>query len=350
MTSPNNLHINKYKPNMPNIRHVPVLLDSILESFQKHAIYFQSKQKNKNLIALDCTLGQGGHSYELIKLLNKGVLISTDLDELSINWVLNDIKKNHPELEIIKTLESGYIFAYKNKTGEISKTWFILNEAFANIEKIQQIVTNELNENELVKFNFILADLGFSNLQLYMKQGFSHANPQEDLDMRYNKSQKVKAKDILNNWDVNAHIDLFTSLGGLEKQSAVKLANKILQYKKTSPKKTGEPISKVGDLLKILNNFPNKDYLKNRIFYCLRASINNELAQLKDFLNDVSFVMDSRSVLNIVSFNDLEERTIKEKLNGNLNKKIIKEPNIDEIIRNPQSRSAKLHIYDTGLS
>lgn len=58
--------------------HIPVLLNETISSLNI----------NQDGFYIDCTLGDGGHSYEILKKLsNKGLLVSIDQDEHAVEFV-----------------------------------------------------------------------------------------------------------------------------------------------------------------------------------------------------------------------------------------------------------------------
>ena len=60
---------------MSEYKHIPVLLNEAIESLNI----------NPNGIYVDCTLGGGGHSSEILKQLTTGHLICFDQDEYAIS-------------------------------------------------------------------------------------------------------------------------------------------------------------------------------------------------------------------------------------------------------------------------
>ena len=105
--------------------HTPVMLNEVIH-------YLNIKPDG---FYIDCTLGDGGHSFEIFKRLNKnGLLISIDQDKYAIDFVKEYYKK------------------------DIKGNWIIVKSNFANIDKI----ANQYNRRP----DGILMDLGLSSRQL----------------------------------------------------------------------------------------------------------------------------------------------------------------------------------------
>ena len=108
-------------------------------------------------IYVDCTLGYGGHSGEILKRINKGFLFAFDQDEYAVKY------------------------SYE-KLSNINNNFLIINKNFVNIKE-------ELKKNNITKVDGILFDLGVSSVQLdEADRGFSFHNNAK-LDMRMNKEQ-----------------------------------------------------------------------------------------------------------------------------------------------------------------
>lgn len=285
-------------------KHIPVLLEEVIREF---------KQINKNtIVAIDCTLGQGGHSYEIYKLLDRGVLISIDLNKNSIEWTAKFYGLEYQEKDSAFVKYDGV------------KKWNIINDDFSNLGKI-------LIEKNLETFDFLIADLGFSNFELKENLGISYAESNQELNMNYS-STGIKAKDALNGYDSDALSAIFEKY--FQKSHDIdRIINKIKTFR---GRKTFE---KNSDLNACLSRFP--DSFKIKVYQALRSYVNQEESKLSELCKIIISSLSQEGIALIISFNEMEEEII----NKTLGKHQIVEPNIKEIIDNPQSRSAKLHIY-----
>ena len=117
-------------------------------------------------IYLDCTLGGGGHSLEIVKRLRQGRLIAVDKDEEALASAKQRLKE------------------YEDKITYI-------HDDFKN-------VIERLDELEVDKLDGVLIDLGVSSYQLDNgERGFSY-NADAPLDMRMDRGQYLSAYNVVN--------------------------------------------------------------------------------------------------------------------------------------------------------
>mgnify|MGYP003435792957 CR=1 FL=1 len=74
-------------------KHISVLLNECIENL---------KLKDDSVI-VDCTLGYGGHSSEILKIIKKGYLYAFDQDIEAINSSKNRLNEIGSNYEIIKS-------------------------------------------------------------------------------------------------------------------------------------------------------------------------------------------------------------------------------------------------------
>lgn len=297
--------------------HKPVLLDTVLDFLitDINGIYF------------DGTLGGGGYSEAILnKLSREGRLIATDLDDAAINFCK---KKFESENRIT-----------------------IVKENFKNIKQI-------LEDLKIEKINGAVLDLGISSYQIdTASEGFSYRF-ETDFDLRFDKSKGTPAYEIINDLEAKEIADILRTYG--EEKFAFKIAREIENYTKKKKIRTTKEIVEI--VSKVTPRHKLNDTL-SRIFQAFRIYVNDELENLKEFLNDVVELVKSGGRIVIVSYHSLEDRIVKEFFNQNyqecscppeydrcicgkklrlkkLTKKIIT-PSDEEIKLNPRSRSAKL--------
>ena len=282
-----------------NYSHEPVLLKETL----KNLIY------DKSGSYLDCTFGLGGHSKKILENLNSdGSLYSIDKDK-EVKHYANLIKDER--------------FNFQTST-------------FSNISSL-------FSKNTM---NGVLFDLGVSSLQLDKpERGFSFMREGE-LDMRFDNSSGMSAKEWINSASEKELADVFYFLG--EERKSRQFAKKIIQARKDTN------ISSTKNLAELFKpkGFQKKHPATN-IFRGIRILINNEFEELKDGLISAIKVLKDRGILAVISFHSAEDRIVKnffkkdyknffEGINlKNVNK--IK-PSKEEKSTNPRSRSAILRI------
>ena len=263
---------------------------------------------------VDCTLGEAGHSLEILKELGpKGKLLSIDRDEEVIDFVKKHFKKELEE----------------------RKNWTIKKGNFKDIKK--------LLENEgIKKVDGFLMDLGLSSRQLEASnRGFSYLEGSQDLDMRMDPSLNAKALDLLKFYDEKTLGRIIWEFG--EEKNARKIAKFI--------KQDIEKIHNVEDLNQIiLRAVPaaHRDNFKHpsrRVFQALRIAVNDELENLQKGLEESFEILKEEGRLVVISFHSLEDRIVKKFFKTKTkekNKPILPTP--EEIEENPRGRSAKMRV------
>ena len=142
--------------------HKSVLLDECLE-------YLNLKSES---IIVDCTLGYGGHSSNILKEIKRGFLFAFDQDDEAIEFSTNRLNKISDNYEIIKS----------------------------NFENIKE----ELTKRNVKTVNGILYDIGVSSPQLdESDRGFSY-HKDAKLDMRMDKSKEFSAYELINTYEYKA--------------------------------------------------------------------------------------------------------------------------------------------------
>jgi 16S rRNA (cytosine1402-N4)-methyltransferase len=285
--------------------HVPILLNETIDSLNI----------NPDGFYIDCTLGDGGHSYEIFsKLSTKGILISIDQDQHAIDFVKEYYK------------------------GEIKDNWIIVKSNFSKIDEILSKYDRRPDG--------ILMDLGLSSRQLEQShnRGFSYQQEDEPLDMRMDEELGVKAKDLLVALPSSELEKLFTVYG--EERYARKIANEI--------KKNITDINTVGDLTRLVYRVVPAAHQSSknpsrRVFQALRIAVNDELNSLKIGLDKSFEVLNTNGRLSVITFHSLEDRIVKiyfhnivESGKGVLLFNSIIAPTDMEKRINPRSASAKL--------
>ncbi|HQK41563.1 MAG TPA: 16S rRNA (cytosine(1402)-N(4))-methyltransferase RsmH [bacterium] len=286
--------------------HEPVLLKETVENLNV-------KEGGKYI---DATLGDGGHSLEILK--RGGYVLGLDVNEKSLKRAQLRIKKE------------GLDERFKGVLGN-----------FKNIEKIGK-------ENGFEKVNGIVYDLGYSSYELEeLGLGLSFQTD-ETLDMRLSNSLGVTAADLLNSLNEKDIAKLIYEYSD-EKMSR-KIAREIVKTR--SLKK----IQTTKDLVEIINSVSYPGYERGRInpatrtFQALRIVVNDEIENLKKSLPQAARLLLPGSVIILITFHSLEDKVAKEF--SRRARPSIKEvyekplrPSEEEIERNPRSRSAKLRVF-----
>lgn len=304
--------------------HVSVLLNECIENLniKPDGIY------------VDGTMGGAGHSLEIVKKLSrKGMLIGIDRDEEALA---------------------------------------VAEERLKNFNNVKYVHDNHDNIDEIIKdlnikgVDGILLDLGVSSYQIDEKtRGFTYMDD-GPLDMRMDKSQKLTAEYIVNNYKEQDLARIIFEYG--EEKFSRKIAKNICEYRKN------KKIETTGELVKIIEkSIPGKFREKNshpakRTFQAIRIEVNNEIEPLYNTIKNSITALNSKGRLCVITFHSLEDRMVKKAFidaegkctcpkdlpycvcgNVSLGKIITKKPILPtekEMQENSRSRSAKLRVFE----
>lgn len=289
---------------------------------------------NPDGIYVDCTLGGAGHSEQIAKRLEGGVLIGIDRDIEAIN-------------------------AAKKRLMPYGDRVRLVNDNFSNIKTIVQ------NEG-LSSVDGILFDLGVSSYQLdNAERGFTYRFD-APLDMRMSQSDTLTARDVVNNYPQKELADIIFKYG--EEKYGAKIAAAIVRARKLTPINTTYELNEI-----IKSVFPPSErygekHPSKRTYQAIRIEVNGELKILENAVRDAVSVLKPHGRLAIITFHSLEDRIVKTVLrdlatgctcNKNLPvcvcgrqeiiKLINKKPltaNESELLENNRSKPAKLRIAE----
>lgn len=228
-------------------------------------------------IYVDCTLGGGGHSELILqKISPNGRLIAFDIDQDAIDAATQRLKK------------------YQNLT--------IVKSSYTNIKEV-------LNSLGIKKINGgVLFDLGASYHQLTKQdRGFSFSK-QAPLDMRFNQDSDFSAYDVVNNYDEEKLVKIFSEYG--EEHFSKRIAKAIVAQRKL---KNIETTTELANL--IVNATPrikSKVHPATRVFQAIRIEVNHELQNVKQTLNDILDLLEFGAIISVISFHSLEDRIVKQ--------------------------------------
>jgi len=291
---------------MNNPRHVPVLLEEVLE-------YLNVRPGG---VICDATLGLAGHSSEIAKRLGgKGKLIGFDRD---------------PEaMELAKA-----------RLGEVKAE---LGKEMPEVVYIAKAFSEAVNEIEPGSLDGLLADFGVSSLQLdEAHRGFSFRSD-GPLDMRQDTRSGETAEQVVNQEDENELADLIYEFG--EERRSRRIARAIVRAR---------PITTTAELAQIVSAAApsmkgDKIHPATRTFQALRIRVNNELGEIQSLLKSAGSLLKPGGRLVLISFHSLEDRLVKDAFREAGREKkfeiLTKKPVVaeeQEQMRNPRSRSAKL--------
>ncbi len=313
---------------MNNQQHIPVLLHEVLEGLQL----------SPNSTVIDGTLGGGGHAREILKrIAPRGIVIGFDRDAATLHATTQALQK------------------------EFGDRFIGIHDSYSHLDRF----ADELSQHSPI--TGILADLGYSSIQIDDPlRGFSfHGNG--PLDMRFDQTTGSTAGDLVNTAEEQELARIFRDYG--EYPQARKLARAIVTDRKDVPFET---VSDLAELVVRLtapakrHNF--RVHPATTVFQALRIAVNNEFDHIKQFIPEAMQRLEPGGRLAIITFHSLEDRIVKYAFRDlatvcictpeipecrcehrAIGKQITRKPIIpteEEITTNPRARSAKLRIIE----
>lgn len=262
---------------------------------------------------------------------------------------------------ILSKVKSGKLYAFDQDPDALVN----VDDRFDE-ERFQFVAANFRHLKRFLKLygvksvDGIVADLGVSSYQFDQSdRGFSFRLG-GDLDMRMSSNGELTAATVLNEYDEAQLHQVFGEYG--EVKNAKTLAALIVRERSVTPFKSIEQLKLVlGGVAP-----KNREYkYYAQVFQALRIEVNQEMAALKDLLEQVPDVLIEGGRLVVVSYHSLEDRLIKNfmakgKFRGELDKDIYGNnlrplepvirkaiiPSEEEINRNSRARSAKLRVAE----
>lgn len=247
-------------------KHKPVMLEECIKglNIKPDGIY------------VDGTLGGAGHSKEIVKKLSaEGKLIGIDRDEEALQAAKENLKE------------------FDNVT--------YVHDNHDNIKEILQNLNIE-------KVDGILLDLGVSSYQLDERnRGFSYLGENE-LDMRMDKTQKLTAKKVVNEYEEESLANLIYEYG--EERFSKQIARNICIERNKAPIETTKQLVEI--IEKSIPKSKQKDgHPAKRTFQAIRIEVNNEIKPLYDTVKNCIDCLNSKGRLCIITFHSLEDRAVK---------------------------------------
>lgn len=262
------------KGSTPVGMHLSIMVNEILE--------FLDIQEGQ--IGLDCTLGYGGHTLKMLECLNHtGHMYALDIDPI----------------ESVKTKERLFNKGYGEELLTIKQ---------CNFKDIDYV------SKEVGLFDFVLADLGVSSMQIdNPERGFSYKK-EGPLDLRLNPEKGIPASQKLQELNKTQLEQLF--IDNSDEPYAKEIAKNIDSFLKTE-----RLIETTTDLYKIIEKSlsfipvnERKESIKKsaaRVFQALRIEVNNEFDVLIEFMEKLPNILKSGGRVAILTFHSGEDRIVK---------------------------------------
>jgi 16S rRNA (cytosine1402-N4)-methyltransferase len=303
-----------------DLHHEPVMMPEIMQAL--------NVQPGGRYI--DGTLGEGGHSKEILRAANPGgQVLGLDAD---------------PEAITVAT----------KRLAEHGDAFLAINTNFRDIRATAL-------QYEFVPVHGVLFDLGVSSLQLDREsRGFSFRRA-DPLDMRFSLDQHISASNIVNEYAESELADIIFHMG--EDRAARRIANAIVRHR---PINTSLELAEL--IEKVNPRRGKRTHPATRTFQAIRIAVNDELSALETALEQAVSLLGQGGRLAVISYHSLEDRIVKNFIRKQASdcicppgtpicrcdhlatlKMISRRPQIptdSEIGANPRARSAKLRVAE----
>ena len=302
--------------------HKPVLYDEVIENLIT----------NKEGVYLDCTLGGAGHTIGILENTDeKAVVVAIDQDDDAIKFAKVKLEPYQNRVKIFK-------------------------DNFKNLDTVLYLAGYE-------KIDGIFMDIGVSSKQLdNPERGFSYKY-EAKLDMRMNKSDKLSAYEVVNDFTEKEIADILYKYG--EEPRGRKIAQRIVEKRQ---EKKIETTLELADLVIRAIGKSMKRHPAKRTFQAIRMYVNRELEVLEEALDKAVEHLNDKGRLLVITFHSLEDRIVKNKFKDfekpctcppdipicvcdkkSLGKVLTKKPIIAkelELSDNLRAHSAKLRVFE----
>lgn len=300
------------KGSTPAGMHISICVNEILDFLQ-----IQPGQQG-----LDATLGYGGHTRRMLeKLQGKGHMYALDVDPI----------------EIVKTKQRLADAGYGEDILTIKQT------NFRNIDQVAE---------EAGGFDFILADLGVSSMQIdNPDRGFTYKFD-GPLDLRLDPEKGESAAERLRAVSYEELVGMFQE--NSDEPYAEEIATVIMKRNRTKNyvETTTQMKEVIEEALSFVPENERKEAVKKscqRCFQALRIDVNSEFEVLYDFLDKLPDALRPGGRVAILTFHSGEDRLVKRAFKAGakagvyseVSKDVIR-PSAEECARNPRARSTKM--------
>lgn len=303
-----------------HIYHVPALLKEVLAFFEP--------LEGRNYI--DCTLGEGGVTQAIVNAGGRALGLEADPEMLPV------------AARRLETAAGNYTLAQAN---------------FASLKE----VADNLGFRPV---HGIIIDLGLSSRQLQAEQRGFTFQQEQPLDMRYDPRQEVTAADMVNDLPEEELIDLFMTFAEEDRWSARTIARTIISRRPIYT--TRELVESVE--LAVGRRSAARIHPATKVFMGLRIAVNADLQALESALPQALDLLEPNGRLLVIGYQSLEDRIVKRFLQHEakdcicppvqpvctcghtasirLLRRGVITASVDEISRNPASRSARLRVAE----
>ena len=252
-----------------DFHHVPIMVREVTELLEP----------DRGGVFVDGTLGGGGHSEAILKLLPEtGRLIGIDRDETAL------------------AAASARLAPFRDRFTAIHGNFFHMKPL--------------LLQKGIAAADGILLDLGVSSYQLdEPSRGFSY-KAEAPLDMRMDQTAALTAADVVNGYPEKELVRIFRDYG--EERFSPLIARRIAERRAQAPIKT---TTELADLIAgaIPSKFRHKEqqHPARRCFQAIRIEVNGELQGLREAIDQCIDLLSPGGRIVVLTFHSLEDRIVK---------------------------------------
>lgn len=285
-------------------------------------------------IYVDGTAGGAGHSSEIAKRLDTGMLVAIDQDATAVSVA-------------------------SERLNALNKNTKVVQNNFCEIAQVCKSL-------EIGAIDGLLLDLGVSSYQLdTAERGFSYS-ADAPLDMRMDVSKELSAYEVVNSYSEQALKKILFDYG--EERFAPLIASAIVRERE---KKAIGSTAELSEIIKRAIPSAAREgghHPAKRSFQAIRIEVNGELDVIEPAIRDAVSLLNSGGRIAIITFHSLEDRIVKQTFaslasgctcpkdfpvcvcSNKPKVKIITKkpilPSSKELAVNPRSRSAKLRVAE----
>ena len=287
--------------------HVPVMVGEVRDLLCAHG----------PRVVVDATVGTGGHAAALLAATDAHLIgIDRDLDALALA---------------------------RERLGSFGTRVMLRHADFGDLAAVVQ-------ESGAETVDAILADLGMSSFALDdPERGFSFRFD-GPLDMRMDRSQPLRAYDLVNEETEADLANLLHHWG--EERAARRIARSVIDARRRRPIETTAELRAIVE--RVLG--PRRAggvHPATRTFQALRIAVNREVESLAAFLESAPALLSAGGRMAVIAYHSLEDRAVKERMRALardqsfalLTRKVIKPADV-EVASNPRARSARLRALE----
>lgn len=300
------------KGSTPAGMHISICVREILDFLQ-----IQPGQKG-----LDATLGYGGHTRKMLECLQgRGHIYALDVDPI----------ESEKTKERLKDLGFGPD---------------LLTVRLQNFAEIDQVA------EEVGQFDFVLADLGVSSMQIdNPERGFTY-KAEGPLDLRMNPQKGISAAQRLHSISKAELIGMLVE--NSDEPYAAEIAETIITRQRRGEfiETTTQLYNAIHEALSFLPKQEKQDVIKKacqRTFQALRIDVNQEFEALYAFMEKLPHILTPGGRAAILTFHSGEDRLVKkafkqyykEGVYSQICTEVIR-PSKEECLRNGRARSTKM--------